>query len=124
MRGRLEIGQRAADDAYVDSIEQAAESGNEQKEAVVAGLGVRNSGRGRGVRNDMGHRELQLQLYMTWQGDSRTKWCFMLLWLLLTDAGGQLSAHDTTAHIPLRIECPRVGWPLISGIVGSEWAVH
>ena len=37
--GGLQIGQRAGDDADIDAVKQAAQAGDEQEEAVVAGLG-------------------------------------------------------------------------------------
>ena len=54
MRGGLEVGKRTADDAHVDAVEQAAETGNQEKKAGVTALGGGVGGGGCGVRG--GHR--------------------------------------------------------------------
>ena len=56
LRGGLEVGQCAADDADIDSVEQATEAGNEKEEEVIALASAIGGGCG-GIRKSAGCHE-------------------------------------------------------------------
>ena len=75
--GGFEIGERAADDTDVDAVEQAAEAGDEEEEALVAGVGVgvrRAKLRGRALRPSEVGSPLWWSLAFAGASDEGTAW--------------------------------------------------